>query len=491
MSSAAFAAGVILGGVLTASLGWRSIFFINVPIGIIAALLTPRFLAESRGQGGNRHLDILGAATVTIGLSLLVYALTQAANSSLLSFGTLSLLGLSAVVLVSFLLIESRSKSPLMPLSFLRRRTVFIANAIALITVSCMSGLIFLLTIYLQQLRNYSALSAGIAFLPVALIFLVVGGFLSARFVARFGMKTVLVGSMMALAAGFVLLSRITVGTSYFLDLLPSMLVAAFGAALAFTAFNIAGLSGAKQGEEGLASGLVNTSTQVGGPIGLAIAVTIATTAAAALASQLQPIAATVSGFGYAFLGEAVLAGIGLVFALTLTRPKATQKAVLEAPQAAAETKEAMEIRKIMVAVDGSDNGYRAAETAIKLAKDYHAELIVLRVVTVPTALTPAGNRAGGSVILKEFYDYAEKDAKDYVDRLANEAKSAGVPIAKGEIIRAESSPASAITGKAKNERVDLIVIGSRGLDRPKRLLLGSVSSGVVADSSSQVLVVK
>jgi nucleotide-binding universal stress UspA family protein len=186
-----------------------------------------------------------------------------------------------------------------------------------------------------------------------------------------------------------------------------------------------------------------------------------------------------------------VLAGIGLAFALTLTRPKATQKAALEAPQTLAGKKEAMEIRKIMVAVDGSDNGYRAAETAIKLAKDYHAELIVLRVVTVPTALTPTGNRAGGSVILKEFYDYADKDAKDYVDRLANEAKSAGVPTAKGEIIRAESSPASAITGKAKNERVDLIVIGSRGLDRPKRLLLGSVSSGVVADSSSQVLVVK
>jgi nucleotide-binding universal stress UspA family protein len=328
-----------------------------------------------------------------------------------------------------------------------------------------------------------------VAFLPVALIFLVVGGFLSARFVTRFEMKLVLLASMISLAAGFVLLSRITVGTSYFLDLLPSMLVAAFGAALAFTAFNIAALSGAKQGEEGLASGLVNTSTQVGGPIGLAIAVTIATTAAAALAGQLQPTAATVTGFGYAFLGDAVLAGIGLVFALTLTRPKLAQEATPPAPQA--EKKEAMEIRKIMVAVDGSENGYRAAQTAIKLAKDYHAELVVLRVVTVPTALTPAGNRAGGSAILKEFYDYADKDAKDYVDRLANEAKSLGVPLAKGEVVRAESSPASAISDKAKNEGVDLIVIGTRGLDRPKRLLLGSVSSGVVANSSSQVLVVK
>jgi nucleotide-binding universal stress UspA family protein len=225
--------------------------------------------------------------------------------------------------------------------------------------------------------------------------------------------------------------------------------------------------------------------------VGLAIAVTIATTAATALAGQLQPTAATVAGFGYAFLGDAVIAGVGFVFALTLRRPKLEQEPVSVAPHTTSEKKEAMEIRKIMVAVDGSENGYRAAQTAIKLAKDYHAELVVLRVVTVPTALTPAGNRAGGSAILKEFYDFADKDAKDYVERLAGEAKSQGISLAKGEIVRAESSPATAITEKAKSEGIDLIVIGTRGLDRPKRLLLGSVSSGVVANSSSQVLVVK
>ncbi|HVB12522.1 MAG TPA: MFS transporter, partial [Nitrososphaerales archaeon] len=487
VSSAAFAAGVILGGVLTASLGWRSIFFINVPIGIVAAILTPRFIAESRGQSADRRLDFPGAIAVTAGFSLLVYALTDAANTSLFSPGTIFFLGLSAAILVGFLIIEHRSRSPLMPLGFLRRGTVFTANALALVTVSVMSGMIFLLTIYLQQIRGYSALLAGIAFLPTALVFLVVGGFLSARFVTRFGMKPVLVSSMILLAFGFILLSRITLTTPYFSYLLPSMLVASLGAAFAFTAFNIAALSGARQGEEGLASGLVNTSTQVGGPVGLAIAVTIASAVAASIVAQTQ-LAATVVGFGYAFLGDAVIAGIGIAFAASLRHParpsaevQVSVKAQVEqVPPNFAQRKQALEINRILVAVDGSENGHRAAQTALKLAEDYDAELVILRVVTAPTALTPTMQRSGASAIIKQFYDYAQKDATDYVDGLVAEAKNLGVR-SRGEVVRANSSPVSAITDKAKSEGVDLIVIGTRGLDRPKRLFLGSVSSGVVA----------
>ena len=153
--------------------------------------------------------------------------------------------------------------------------------------------------------------------------------------------------------------------------------------------------------------------------------------------------------------------------------------------------KHATKIGKILVAVDGSKNGYRAAETAINLAADYQAGLVFFRVVTAPQGLTPAGNRAAGSVILKEFYDYAQKDAQDYVDSLVVEAKRLGISSVKGEVIRAISSPASTIVDKANSEAVDLIVIGTRGLDRPKRLLVGSVSGGVVADSDVQVLVVK
>jgi nucleotide-binding universal stress UspA family protein len=150
-----------------------------------------------------------------------------------------------------------------------------------------------------------------------------------------------------------------------------------------------------------------------------------------------------------------------------------------------------MGIRRVLVAVDGSENGYRAAQTAIKMAKDYRAELIVLRVATLPTALTPAAQRAGTSNIIETFYDYAAKDAKDYVGNLALEATRLGVLSARGEVVRAPSSPATAITERAKEEGADIIVIGSRGLDAPRRFILGSVSSGVVANSEVQVLVVR
>ena len=170
---------------------------------------------------------------------------------------------------MAFLVIEHRSKAPLMPLTFLRRGAVFSANALAILTTSAMGAMIFLLTIYLQQIQGYSALSAGIAFLPTALVFLSVGGYLSAKLVTRFGAKPVLIVGMTIQAAGFLLLNRLSVGTPYLTGLLPAMLVVSIGAATSFTAFNIAALSGARKGEEGLASGLINTSTQVGGPSAL------------------------------------------------------------------------------------------------------------------------------------------------------------------------------------------------------------------------------
>lgn len=505
VSSAAFAAGVILGGVLTAALGWRSIFFINVPIGIIAALLTPRLLTESRGQLTDRRLDIPGAATVTIGLALLVYALTEAASTGLASASTLEVLALAAAVLVGFLVVESRTPDPLMPLSFLKRGTVFTANAIALLTVATMSTMIFLLTIYLQQIQGYSALSAGVAFLPTALVFLVVAGYLSARFVIRFGMRDVLVSGMVVLTIGFLLMSMITLDSPFLTYILPTMLIASLGAAFAFTAFNIAALSGAKQGEEGLASGLVNTSTQVGGPIGLAIAVTIASTVAASLTGE-SASAAEVTGFGYAFIGSAILGAVAVGFALTLRPPSpvireseaaaiatpiTTRQQADEPTLAVLEPTRELGIRKVLVAVDGSDNGHRAAATAIKLATDYDAELIILRVVTPPSALTPAMQRSQASAIIQQFYDLAEKDATTYVEGVAAEAKTKGVISAHGEVIKSASSPSLAITERAKSDGADIIVIGTRGLDRPARFFLGSVSSGVVTSSEIQVLVVR
>jgi EmrB/QacA subfamily drug resistance transporter len=500
VSSAAFAAGVILGGVLTATLGWRSIFFVNVPIGVVTAILATRLLVESRGDPTQRRLDLPGALSVTAGLSILVYALTNAANNGLLSPLTLAPLGLSAIVLASFLAIERRSSAPLMPLSFLRRGAVFSANALAILTIAAVSSMIFLLTIYLQQIQAYSALSAGLAFLPTAMVFLFVGGFLSARLVTRFGPKPVLLVGMTVQTAGFILLARLSVGTPYFTGLLPEMLVVSLGAALSFTAFNIAALSGARKGEEGLASGLINTSTQVGGPIGLAIAVTIVGVVAAGLGASVTAAAATVEGFRYAFLGAALLSGIGIVFASLIRRPKTvvtSKETVLQvaAPlsSSVAEGKMSLAMNKILVAVDGSENGERAARTAIGFARDYHAELDVLRVVQSPSAVTSSSPRVGGSGsgILKERYDYAEKEAEAYVNSVVGEAKSAGVSVAGGTVVRGSGPPANAIVETAKKEGADLIVIGTRGLGASGRFLQGSVSAGVVAHSDVTVVVVR
>jgi nucleotide-binding universal stress UspA family protein/predicted MFS family arabinose efflux permease len=500
VSSAAFAAGVILGGVLTATLGWRSIFFVNVPIGIATAVLAVRLLEESRGDPSQKRLDLPGALSVTAGLSILVYALTSAANDGLLSFQTLAPLAVSGVVLAGFLVIEHKSSAPLMPLGFLRRGAVFSANALAILTISAVSSMIFLLTIYLQTIQGYSALSAGLAFLPTALIFLSVGGYLSGKLVTRFGAKPVLLVGMTIQTAGFLLLGQLSVGTPYLTGLLPEMLIVSLGAALSFTAFNIAALSGARKGEEGLASGLINTSTQVGGPIGLAIAVTIVGVVVASLGSSVTAAAATVEGFRYAFLGGASLSGIGIAFALVIRSPRTVvmphgQALEVPSPQSPAVPQSGMSVamRRILVAVDGSENGERAARTAIGFARDYRAQLDVLRVVSSPSGVAPSSFRAGGagSAILKERYDYADKEAEAYVNSVVSKAKEAGVSNAEGTVIRANGPPANAIAETAKNEGADLIVIGTRGLGASGRLLQGSVSAGVVANSGVTVVVVR
>lgn len=299
-------------------------FFINVPIGFVAASLAPKLLAESHGMLASRRLDLPGAVSVTAGLMLLVYALTSVANGDL-SLQTVVLFGLSALALGGFVGIEYRSKTPLLPLGFLRRGTVLSANAIALLSFGAASGMIFMLTIYLQQLQGYSAFSAGLAFVPPALIFFVVGGFFAARLVNRVGVKRVLVASMALQTFGILLLTRISLGANYFTTILPSFIVFALGGALGFTAINIAGLTAAKPGEEGLASGLINTSAQMGGPIGLAMVVTVIGLATQGLGGGVASASTLISGFKYAFGGATVLSGAAALVALRIRDPKNTQ----------------------------------------------------------------------------------------------------------------------------------------------------------------------
>jgi EmrB/QacA subfamily drug resistance transporter len=321
------ASGMILGGVITATLGWRWVFEINLPIGIALSLISIKYISlTSRRANENRHLDILGAISITAGLMLLVYSLSIAQNNGIESPQALEFIMLSLIVITAFFLIEYRSKLPLMPLDFLKRGSIFSANALALIQMGAFVAMTFILTNYFQQILGYSALSTGIAFLPVSIVFLIISGFLSSRLVNRFGVKPILILGMALQTVGYLFLSRISITESYFSILLAPMFLIGFGTGFGFTAINIAGLQGTRKGEEGLASGLINTSRQIGGPIGLAVLLTVANFATPYPTGQLmQSAVVMVIGFGHAFLAAALLTGIGIIFAFLLKQQKQQQ----------------------------------------------------------------------------------------------------------------------------------------------------------------------
>jgi len=315
--SSGFAAGVLLGGVLTATLGWRSVLLVNVPIGIVAAILSLKYLPESTHENVSRHLDLPGAIAITSGLIILVYALTNTQASGFFTFPTLFMIVLSLLIIGVFFVIESRSKAPLMPISFIRRSRTLSANSMAIILTACFGSLIFAQTIFLQQVLGYSALYTGLLFLPQAAALVVTSGYLSSRLVNRFGAKAVISAGMALAAIGFVVLTTISIGGGYLYGLFPGMMLASIGGGISWTAINITALEGAKKGEEGLASGIFNTSIQMGGPIGLAVLLTI-------VASQVAPgvsaSASLVAGFRYAFALAALLAAVAFGINLA-TRP--------------------------------------------------------------------------------------------------------------------------------------------------------------------------
>jgi EmrB/QacA subfamily drug resistance transporter len=317
VSSAGFTAGILLGGIFTETIGWRWIFFVNVPIGAIATLLAYRTLPNlASHRGTTRDIDLPGAFTITAGLMLLVYGLSDVGNgnTSLATYGAFSL---AILAIIAFVAIERRSREPILPLSFLRRRTMLLANITALLTLATMVPWIFFLTFYLQVLLLYSPISAAAAQVPAALVFFFLGGFAAPRLVRRVGAKPVLVVAMLTLSTGMFLLSRLSLGSSYAADILPTILVASVGASLSVTAANIAALSGAQRGEEGVASGLINTSRQIGGPVGLALAVSFVgvLTHGVGLTGTPNQIA---SGLQYAFLAGAGFAALAVLTSLLL-----------------------------------------------------------------------------------------------------------------------------------------------------------------------------
>jgi EmrB/QacA subfamily drug resistance transporter len=320
------AAGVLLGGVLTEYLGWEWVLWVNVPIGIVAALIAPSLVAESRSESLTRAFDFGGAFTVTAGLSVLVYALVDATDVGWGSTQTIVLLAVAVALIAAFVAIERRSDAPLVPFGIFRLRTLTGANVVGVLTGASLFSMFFFISLYMQQVLGYSAIKAGLSYLPLALT-IILAAAVASQLVTRVGFKPVLATGMLFIAAGLVWFSQVSVGGGFVSDILGPSLLAAAGLGLAFVPQTIAAVSGVAEREAGLASGLINTSQQVGGALGLAVLATVANSrtddvvASAGGGPSALPNALT-EGFQSAFLAGAGIAVLGLLATLFLIRSR-------------------------------------------------------------------------------------------------------------------------------------------------------------------------
>jgi EmrB/QacA subfamily drug resistance transporter len=313
------AVGVLAGGVLTKYLGWEWIFFVNVPVGAAALLLAPRFVRESRSDRPHTP-DIAGAVTITAGLALLVYGVSQAPSHGWGSAWTISRLVVSALLLLAFAVIESRVKDPLMPFRIFKVRTVAGANVAGLLLGAVVFANFFLLTLYVQQVLHWSALKTGVTFIATAGTAILWAGVAQAL-VTRIGARAVMATGFVAMIAGMVWYTQIPVDASYASDLLPGYLLVGFALPFTFIPVSIAALAGVEQHEAGLASGLINTAQQVGGAIGVAVTSSVLLTHTNTLVQSGTPFpSAFTSGASWAFWVTVGIAVAGLVATIVLIR---------------------------------------------------------------------------------------------------------------------------------------------------------------------------
>ena len=334
MGGGGAAAGVLLGGILTTYLGWEWIFFVNVPIGAFVVAFTPAIVRESRVATHTQY-DAAGAITVTAGLMVLVFALVKAPDYSWTSGRTILLFAASAVLLALFVAIELRAREPLVPLGiFARLRTLTGANVVGFLLGSIVFAMFFILSLYMQQVLGFSALRAGLGYLAVALTAIVSAGVAQAL-VTRIGVKPALAFGLVALLAGNLWFTQVSVDGSYAVDLLPGFFAIGIGLGFSFVPVSIAALAGVSYAEAGLASGLINTTQQIGGALGLAVLWTVASSHSTSLLERgtSTPDALT-SGFSWAFWVAVGFAVAGLVATLVMIRRE--ELATVEAGAAAA-----------------------------------------------------------------------------------------------------------------------------------------------------------
>jgi EmrB/QacA subfamily drug resistance transporter len=315
----------LIGGPIVDGLGWEWIFFINIPVGLVALALTPLLLRESRATMPRRTYDPAGALTITGALGLLVYALVEAPTAGWGSTQTILLLAGAVALLVAFALVESRHPAPLVPLRLFRRRSIVGANAVMLVFGTLPFGLSFTLTLYAQQVLGYSAVKFGLTSLVFPAM-AAAGSVVGQAIVLRVGFRPVAAVGMALMGGGALLLTQVSVGGSYFGDIFFGLLVFGPGVGLAFVTASIAALAGVADRESGLAAGLSNTSFQIGAAIGVAVVTTVAVSRTddyLAAHTGASPLVALTEGFQSAFLAIAILAGMGVVLALALLgRPR-------------------------------------------------------------------------------------------------------------------------------------------------------------------------
>jgi EmrB/QacA subfamily drug resistance transporter len=323
VASAGGSVGLLAGGILTQGINWHWIFFVNIPIGIATALLALRLLDRDKGIGFGRGADVLGAVLITGALMLLVYTIVEPAAD--LGWGatrTLALGAAAVALLIGFIVREATAANPLMPLRIFRSRNVTGANLIQALFVAGMFGLFFLGALYLQRVLGYDALETGLAFLPVTLVIGTLSLRYSERLIMRFGARGTLLPGLVLIAAGLALFTQVPVDGSYLTNVLPTMLLLGSGAGLSFPALMTLAMSGATPSDAGLASGLVNTTLQVGGALGLAVLATLSTTRSDALLEQGKSTAAALTeGYQLAFLIGAGLVVVAIAVALTVLQP--------------------------------------------------------------------------------------------------------------------------------------------------------------------------
>ena len=319
------AAGVLLGGILTEYAGWEWVLWVNVPIAATAALLTPRLILESKADTASRHFDVPGAVSVTTGLAVLVYAMVEAPNAGWGSGQTIGLLALAAGLLAAFVAIERRSSQPLVPFSIFRNRTLTGANVVGLLTGASLFSMFFFISLYMQNVLGYSAIKAGLSYLPLALTIIFAAGIASVL-VTKIGFRPVLAVGMAFVAAGLALFSQISADGSYLGDILIPSVLAAAGLGLSFVPQTIAAMSGVDDHEAGLASGLINTSQQVGGALGLAVLSSIAFSKIGDLAGSGQPGPVELTeGYADAFMVGSGIGILGILATLLLIRSSDSQ----------------------------------------------------------------------------------------------------------------------------------------------------------------------